>query len=71
MEDAEKARLEQERIAKAQLTATEAAGATTAAAMGGQGCQGGQGGGGDIPQIPEEVDNWGVTTKNYDMEMMS
>ena len=70
MEDAEKARLEQERIARAQLTATEAAGATTAAAMGGQGGQGGQGGG-DIPQIPEEVDNWGVTTKNYDMEMMS
>lgn len=68
MEDAEKARLEQEKIAKAQLTATEAAGMTTAAAVGGQGGQGGQGGG-DIPQIPDEVDNWGVTSKNYDMEM--
>jgi len=68
MENAEKARLEQERIAKAQLTATEAAGMTTAAAVGGQGGQGGQGGG-DIPQIPDEVDNWGVTSKNYDMEM--
>jgi hypothetical protein len=70
MENAEKARLEQERIARAQLTATEAAGATTAAAVGGQGGQGG-GGGETIPQIPDEVDNWGMTSKNYDMEAMS
>lgn len=67
-DDAEKAAIEQEKIAKAQLEATKAAGATTAAAVGGQGGQGGQGGG-DIPQIPDEVDNWGVTSKNYDMEM--
>jgi len=58
---------EQKKLAKAQLDATKAAGAS-AAAMGGQGGQGGQGGG-DIPQIPDEVDNWGVTSKNYDMEM--
>jgi len=68
MEEAEKARIEQERIAKEQLEATRAAGATTAAAVGGQGGQGGNAGG-DIPQIPDEVDNWGVTSKNYDMEM--
>jgi hypothetical protein len=31
---------------------------------------GGAGGaGGEIPQIPDEVDNWGITSKNYDMEM--
>ena len=68
MEEAEKARIEQERIAKEQLEATKNAGATTAAAVGGQGGQGGNAGG-DIPQIPDEVDNWGVTSKNYDMEM--
>jgi hypothetical protein len=28
------------------------------------------GGGGEVPQIPDEVDNWGITSKNYDMEMM-
>lgn len=27
-------------------------------------------GGGDFPQIPDEVDNWGITSKNYDMEMV-
>jgi len=58
---------EQEKLAKSQLDATKAAGAS-AAAMGGQGGQGGQGGG-DIPQIPDEVDNWGITSRNYDMEM--
>lgn len=29
----------------------------------------GGGAGVEIPQIPDEVDNWGITSKNYDMEM--
>lgn len=65
-----KARAEQERIAKEQLEAQRQAANNAAMAVGGQGGPGAEGGE-MLPQIPDEVDNWGMTSKNYDMEAMS
>jgi len=69
LEEERKAREEQERIAKEQLEAQRLAAENAAIAAGGQGGQGGSSTE-SPPQIPDEVDNWGLTSKNYDMEAM-